>query len=116
MSKVDSPDNARELFLLERNALAALYKNLSDATLAKALPAALALAVRRATARGDVDPTQLEIGRPGHRSRPPWRFPRTTLAGLLAIDQFVELLPSLASVARGRAGRPGCARTPTCSR
>jgi GT2 family glycosyltransferase/glycosyltransferase involved in cell wall biosynthesis len=96
MSKVDSPDNARELYLLERNALAALYKNVSDTTLAKALPAALALAVRRATARGDVDPTQLEIGKPGNGS-PTVEIPRTTLAGLLAIDQFVELLPSLAT-------------------
>jgi GT2 family glycosyltransferase/glycosyltransferase involved in cell wall biosynthesis len=95
MSKVDSSDNARELFLLERNALAALYKNLSDATLAKALPAALALAVRRATARGEVDPTQLEIGRPD-TGRSTVELPRTALAGMLAIDQFVELLPALA--------------------
>src|SRR6202008_4119452 len=83
-------------YLLERNALAALYKNLSDATLAKALPAALALAVRRATARGEVDPTQLEIGRPDPGASTV-EIPRTTVAGLLAIDQFVELLPSLAS-------------------
>ncbi|HEX6352485.1 glycosyltransferase [Actinophytocola sp.] len=95
ISKVDTQDNARELFLLERNALAALYKNVSDTTLAKALPAALALAIRRATARGDVDPTQLEIGKPDTGSTV--EIPRTTLAGVLAIDQFVELLPSLAA-------------------
>jgi GT2 family glycosyltransferase/glycosyltransferase involved in cell wall biosynthesis len=94
MSKVDGEDTARELYLLERNALAALYKNASDATLAKALPAALALAVRRATARGDVDPTQLQIGRPD-TGGDTVEIPRTTLAGVLAIDQFVELLPSL---------------------
>ncbi|HEX5402414.1 MAG TPA: glycosyltransferase [Pseudonocardiaceae bacterium] len=96
MSKADGADGARELYLLERNALAALYKNVSDETLAVALPAALALAVRRATARGDVDPTQLEITKrtgdePTHVS-----IPRTTLAGVLAIDQFVEMLGSLA--------------------
>jgi GT2 family glycosyltransferase/glycosyltransferase involved in cell wall biosynthesis len=96
VSKVDSTDGARELYLLERNALAALYKNLSDATLAKALPAALALCVRRATARGEVDPTQLEMGRPDSGSSTV-DIPRVTLAGLLAIDQFVELLPSLAT-------------------
>jgi GT2 family glycosyltransferase/glycosyltransferase involved in cell wall biosynthesis len=96
MSKVDSPDGARELYLLERNALATLYKNLADATLAKVLPAALALCVRRATARGEVDPTQLEIGRPGTDSSTV-DVPKVTLAGLLAIDQFVELLPSLAA-------------------
>ncbi|CRK59742.1 glycosyltransferase domain containing protein [Alloactinosynnema sp. L-07] len=96
MSEVDTKDQSRELYLLERNALAALYKNLSDETLAKALPGALALAVRRATARGDVDPTQLEITR-RDGSEGPVSIPRTTLAGILAIDQFVEMLPSLAA-------------------
>jgi GT2 family glycosyltransferase/glycosyltransferase involved in cell wall biosynthesis len=97
MSEVDTDDQSRELYLLERNALAALYKNLSDATLAKALPGALALAVRRATARGDIDPTQLEITRRGEGDGDSSvAIPRTTLAGILAIDQFVEMLPSLA--------------------
>src|SRR5437867_3058068 len=94
VSKVDSAD-AREWYLLERNALAALYKNLGDETLAAVLPAALALTVRRATARGDLDPTQLEItNRKAVSETVP--VPLTTLAGVLAIDQFVELLPSLA--------------------
>ncbi|MCT2586225.1 glycosyltransferase [Actinophytocola gossypii] len=96
VSKVDSTDNARELFLLERNALAALYKNVSDATLAKALPAALALAVRRATARGDLDPTQLDLRLPDS-GESTMEVPRTTMAGVFAIDQFVELLGSLAA-------------------
>lgn len=98
VSKVDSEDGAREMYLLERNALATLYKNLSDQTLAKVLPAALALTVRRATARGEVDPTQLEVvNRPPSGTPEPATIPlaRTTVAGLLAIDQFVELLPSL---------------------
>ncbi|WP_043721932.1 glycosyltransferase [Kutzneria sp. 744] len=92
-------DTSREYFLLERNALAAMYKNLSDETLARAMPAAMALAVRRATARGDIDATQLEITkRPADRAQDaePVAVPRETLAGLLAIDQFVELLPALA--------------------
>ncbi|HEU5475842.1 MAG TPA: glycosyltransferase [Actinophytocola sp.] len=100
MSTVDSADQARELYLLERNALAALYKNFSDQTLAAVLPAALALTVRRATARGGLDPTQLEIvNRPTHGAAEPATVPvpRTTLAGVLAIDQFVELLPALAA-------------------
>jgi GT2 family glycosyltransferase/glycosyltransferase involved in cell wall biosynthesis len=98
MSSVDTPDSGRETFLLERNALAALYKNLSDETLTKVLPAALALAVRRATARGQLDATQLDLERgvgPIETDAVP--IPRTTLAGILAIDQFVELLPSLAA-------------------
>ncbi|QFZ23222.1 glycosyltransferase [Saccharothrix syringae] len=96
MSQVDS---SRELYLLERNALAALYKNFSDETLARVLPAALALVVRRATARGEIDPTQLEITRrPADPAddRAPVPVAREALAGFLAVDQFVELLPSLA--------------------
>ena len=96
MSTVDSPETGRETFLLERNALAALYKNLSDETLAKALPAALALAVRRATARADLDATQLDLEHGGTGETADVPIPRTALAGVLAIDQFVELLPSLA--------------------
>jgi GT2 family glycosyltransferase/glycosyltransferase involved in cell wall biosynthesis len=97
MSEVDAPDTGRETFLLERNALAALYKNVSDETLAKVLPAALALAIRRATARGELDATQLNLARGvGPVDTSPVEIPRTTLAGVLAVDQFVELLPSLA--------------------
>ena len=96
MSEVDGSDQARELYLLERNALASLYKNLSDETLAKVLPAAMALSVRRATARGNVDPSQLEITRRTGGPEPiDVSIPRTTLAGMLAIDQFVDLLPEL---------------------
>ncbi|TWP48348.1 glycosyltransferase [Lentzea tibetensis] len=91
-------DHSRELFLLERNALAALYKNFSDETLAKVLPAALALVIRRATARGEIDATQLEITkRPANKQddAAPVPVERSALAGFLAVDQFVELLPSL---------------------
>ncbi|WP_373290031.1 glycosyltransferase [Longimycelium tulufanense] len=100
MSEVHS---AREFYLLERNALATLYKNLSDETLSRVLPAALALAVRRATARGDLDATQLEITRrPADRAadEAPVPVPREALAGVLAIDQFVEMLPALAEARR----------------
>ncbi len=111
-------DPARETYLLERNALAALYKNVSDDTLATVLPAALALTVRRATARGDCDPTELEMTRrpvPGvspcsarcvgpsctvcravvHEDTGPMAVPRVTMAGIYAIDRFVEMLPAL---------------------
>jgi GT2 family glycosyltransferase/glycosyltransferase involved in cell wall biosynthesis len=95
-------DPARETYLLERNALAALYKNVSDETLATVLPAALALTVRRATARGECDPTELEMTRrdldaeaPG-----PMTVARVTMAGVYAIDRFVEMLPALAASRR----------------
>src|SRR5665648_587033 len=45
----------RETYLLERNALLAMYKNYDDDTLARALPAAMALAVRRSLARTGTD-------------------------------------------------------------
>jgi GT2 family glycosyltransferase/glycosyltransferase involved in cell wall biosynthesis len=95
-------DPARETYLLERNALAALYKNVSDETLATVLPAALALAVRRATARGECDPTELEMTRwgPGAETTGPMAVPRVTMAGIYAIDRFVEMLPSLAASRR----------------
>ncbi|GAB3503175.1 glycosyltransferase [Amycolatopsis cihanbeyliensis] len=97
MAELDAPDTGRETFLLERNALAAMYKNLSAETLASALPAALALTARRATARGELDPTRLDLQRGvGPIETDPVPVPRGTLAGLLAMDQFVELLPALA--------------------
>lgn len=91
-------DNSRETYLLERNALAALYKNVSDKALGRVLPAAMALSIRRATARGDIDPTQLEItNRPatGPDLTDPIEIPRVSAASMLAIDRFVEMLPSL---------------------
>lgn len=96
VSTVDSPDSARETFLLERNALATLYKNASDQTLARALPAALALTVRRATARGELDPTQLDLAKhTDSGATDPVPLARAALAGILAIDQFVDMLPAL---------------------
>jgi GT2 family glycosyltransferase/glycosyltransferase involved in cell wall biosynthesis len=95
-------DPARETYLLERNALAALYKNVSDETLATVLPAALALAVRRATARGECDPTELEMTRRSVNAEAPgpMAVPRITMAGIYAIDRFVEMLPALAASRR----------------
>ncbi|MGH3900275.1 MAG: glycosyltransferase [Pseudonocardiaceae bacterium] len=92
-------DPARETYLLERNALAALYKNVSDETLATVLPAALALVVRRATARGECDPAEFEMTRrgPGPETAGPMAVPRVTMAGIYAIDRFVEMLPALAA-------------------
>jgi len=88
-----------EHFLLERNALCSLYKNLGDELLAKALPAALMLAVRRGISRGDADPTALDLG-----AQPPSgvedesiEVSRETLSSVYAIDSFLDHLPSLAA-------------------
>ncbi|HEX2118535.1 MAG TPA: glycosyltransferase, partial [Acidimicrobiales bacterium] len=88
----------REHYLLERNALFSLYKNLGDDLLAKALPAALLLAVRRGLSRGDADNAALDLAR-----RPPTgpedeavEVSRESLAPVLAMDALVDHLPSLA--------------------
>jgi hypothetical protein len=87
----------RELYLLERNALLSLYKNLEQPTLDRVLPAALALAVRRGTARGGLDRGLFElVNRGSGDEQPAMVVPKSTMASVLAVDQFVELLPSLA--------------------
>ena len=91
----------RESYLLERNALLSMYKNLGDEALARALPAAMALAVRRSVARTDLDPEQLDLQRsPGGDDVPDVTVPKMALTGPLALDYFVEQLPTLAASRR----------------
>ncbi|MCC2308732.1 glycosyltransferase [Cellulomonas chengniuliangii] len=86
----------RESYLLERNALMSMYKNLDDESLAKALPAAMALAVRRSIARTDTDATLLDLQRsPGGDKVGTVEVDKMALTGPYAIDYFVEQLPSL---------------------
>lgn len=85
----------RETYLLERNALFTLYKNLDDESLATVLPAALALVVRRAVARGQLDSTQLDLRVRGNDDDETMAVAKNTMAGIFGMDQFVELLPSL---------------------
>lgn len=85
----------KETYLLERNALFTLYKNLGDEALADALPATLLLAVRRSIARGGLDSAELDLRRPGGDATPTRAVDKGTLAGVYAVDQFVEALPSL---------------------
>jgi len=87
----------RESYLLERNALMSMYKNLDDESLARALPAAMALAVRRSIARTETDATALDLQRsPGGDADENLTVPKMALTGPYAIDYFVENLPSLA--------------------
>lgn len=88
--------NFREMYLLERNALFTLYKNLSDDELARVLPGALLLAVRRAVGRGELDSHSLDLRMPGDDSEKSVAVPKVTAAGIYAIDQFVEKLPEMA--------------------
>lgn len=88
--------NFREEYLLERNALFSLYKNLDDESLARVLPGALLLATRRAVGRGKLDSTSLDLRNPGDDTEPMMSVPKSTMAGVFAIDQLVELLPQMA--------------------
>jgi GT2 family glycosyltransferase/glycosyltransferase involved in cell wall biosynthesis len=88
--------NYRESYLLERNALLMMYKNYDDASLARALPAAMALAVRRSVARTDTDTTVLDLQRsPGGDDVGTVEVPKMALTGPWAIDYLVEQLPTL---------------------
>jgi GT2 family glycosyltransferase/glycosyltransferase involved in cell wall biosynthesis len=84
--------NYRESYLLERNALLSMYKNLSQETLDRALPAAISLAIRRGTARADVDTSNL-AGTPGDPATTV--IPKMGLTGIHAVDYLVEQLPTL---------------------
>jgi GT2 family glycosyltransferase len=85
----------REEYLLERNALFTMYKNYDDESLARFLPPALALAVRRGIALGGDDPHALEITRAPDDDAPTAVVSKHTLAPTYAIDGFVEALPQL---------------------
>lgn len=87
--------NFREEYLLERNALYTLYKNLDDVSLARVFPGALLLAVRRAIGRGKLDSASLDIRVPGGDDEGTLPIPKSTMAGIFAIDQLVEFLPQM---------------------
>jgi GT2 family glycosyltransferase/glycosyltransferase involved in cell wall biosynthesis len=86
-----------EWFLLERNALMTLYKNVSDASLDRLLAPAMALSIRRSLAIGEAetDIVDLERGLGGDRAETT-TVTKRSLTGAYAIDSFVDHLPSLA--------------------
>ena len=88
----------REMYLLERNALMLLFKNLSDESLSKFLPGALALLARRAVAKSGLDSEMFDIRRfvgADDEFDPETPVSKDTVAGLFALDQFVKELPDL---------------------
>jgi GT2 family glycosyltransferase/glycosyltransferase involved in cell wall biosynthesis len=93
--------NFRESYLLERNALLAMYKNYDDESLAMALPAAMALSIRRSLARTGTDATLLDLQRsPGGDDVGSVEIQKMALTGAFAIDYFVDQLPSLLEARR----------------
>lgn len=94
-ASMNSFGSYKETYLLERNALFTLYKNIGEESLQDALPAAILLSTRRAIARGGLDSASFDLRRPGGDGDPTVNVSKTTVAALFAIDQLVEQLPSL---------------------
>jgi hypothetical protein len=86
----------REWYLLERNALVCMYKNLEQQTLDRVLAPAMALAIRRSLVSGAADSAALDLARtPGGDDLETLEVTKRSLAGSYAIDGFLELLPAL---------------------
>lgn len=84
----------KETYLLERNALYTLYKNIGEESVGEALQAAMALAIRRAVTKGGLDSTEFDLRKKG-TNEPVTETSSGLVATAYAIDQFVEHLPSL---------------------
>ena len=84
----------REQFLLERNALYCLYKNLEDNQLQRILPGALLASVKRAVVESGVDTSQFDLAQ-GSTSAGTTKVASDALTPLFAMDQFVDALPDL---------------------
>jgi GT2 family glycosyltransferase/glycosyltransferase involved in cell wall biosynthesis len=93
-ASMSSYGSFKESYLLERNALFTQFKNLGDDALAVALPATLALAVRRGVSKGALDSTAFDLRKAGDEA-PLIEVAKEAVAPLFAIDQFVEALPWL---------------------
>jgi len=85
----------KETYLLERNALFTLFKNLEQGTLDRTLPAALSLAVRRSVARGGFDSRSFDLRRHDNDHEETAPVSKDAIATVFGIDQFVEELPKL---------------------
>lgn len=85
----------KETYLLERNALYTLYKNLGGDAVDETLAASLLLAVRRGVARGGLDSTSYDIRKAAADNELTEAISKDTIATMYAIDQFVQELPSL---------------------
>ncbi len=84
----------KETYLLERNALFTLYKNVGEQYLSEALPAAIALANRRAITRSQLNSASFDL-RAGADDAATMEVDKALVATSFALDQFVEQLPSL---------------------
>lgn len=81
--------NFRETYLLERNALLSMYKNLGDELLSASLGAAMTLSIRRSLARAPIE-LPVDTSTDGTAD-----VAKLSLTGPYAIDYFLEQLPGL---------------------
>lgn len=84
----------REQFLLERNALFCLYKNLDDENLSRLLPGAMLASVKRSIVKSGIDTSTFDL-RGGGGNNDSVTLPSDAVVPLFAIDQFVDQLPSM---------------------
>jgi GT2 family glycosyltransferase len=90
-----------ERYLLSRNALFTIYKNYGDKNLERLLAPAILLTVRRGLALGEVDRHALDLAAsPSFDDEPTMPVPKQAMATTLAVDSFLEQLPSLAETRR----------------
>ena len=85
----------REDFLLERNALFTLIKNLDDEHLDRALPAALMLAMRRGFLHESEPSSALDLERGRDDNDPSISVGKRAAASAFAVDQVARRLPEL---------------------
>lgn len=84
---------ASRIRLYERNALAAVFKNYEDDTLARVLPVAVALTLYRALAEAKLDASAFRLGQKGRAGVV--GLPATAVARLIALEDFGRWLPAL---------------------
>ena len=84
----------REQFLLERNALYCLYKNLGEPELQRILPGALLASVKRAVVESGVPTSRFDLAQ-GSTSTTSTEVQSDALVPLFAMDHFVNELPTL---------------------
>lgn len=85
----------KETYLLERNSLYTLYKNIEEEALQHVLPAAIALSIRRGITRSDLDSTSFDLRKAGGDAELTMDVSKQAVSVMYAIDQFTENLPSL---------------------
>lgn len=95
-ASMDKLGEYKETYLIERNALYTLYKNLGGDAIDQALAATLLLAVRRGVARAGLDSTSYDIRKASADNELTEAISKDTIATMYAIDQFTQELPSLA--------------------